>query len=300
MTHDLGHDPRAHEPVPGDPDVGETTDEQADAVARSSSPGVFAGAAVGAASFGSMMAMFVDSVLVTIRALFKRRFPWWEFLEQMRFMASVSLLPTILIAIPFGLVLVLTVGGLTSQVGAASLVGGVNAVATVRQAAPIISGIVLAGAGGSAICADLGSRTIRTEIAAMRVMAVDPLERLVAPRILATMIVSILLNGVVAFVGIISGYLSAVFLLDSSAGGFLNSFSAFSQPADLLESMLKAAIFGVIAALVACFQGLNASHGPAGVGDAVNRSVVQTGVLLFVINLVLSQVFLLAAPPRIG
>ena len=144
-----------------------------------------------------MMAMFVDSVLVTIRALVKRRFPWWEFLEQMRFMASVSLLPTILIAIPFGLVLVLTVGGLTSQVGAASLVGGVNAVATVRQAAPIISGIVLAGAGGSAICADLGSRTIRTEIAAMRVMAVDPLERLVAPRILATMIVSILLNGVV-------------------------------------------------------------------------------------------------------
>ncbi len=249
---------------------------------------------------GGMVSMFVDSCAVTVRALARRRFPWWEFLAQTRFLASVSLLPTILIAIPFGLVLVLTVGGLTSQVGAASLVGGVNSVATVRQAAPIISGIVLAGAGGSAICADLGSRAIRSEIAAMRVMAVDPLERLVAPRILATVVVSVLLNGVVAFVGIISGYLSAVYLLNSAAGGFLHSFSAFSQPADLIESAVKAALFGVVAALVASYQGMNTQHGPAGVGDAVNRSVVVTGVLLFVINLAVSQVFLTLAPPRVG
>jgi phospholipid/cholesterol/gamma-HCH transport system permease protein len=256
--------------------------------------------AASARGFGGMVAMFVDSCAVTVRALVRRRFSWWEFLLQTRFLASVALLPTVLIAIPFGLVLVLTVGGLTSQVGAASLVGGVNSVGTVRQAAPIISGIVLAGAGGSAICADLGSRTIRSEIAAMRVMAVDPLERLVAPRILATVLVSVLLNGVVAFVGIVSGYLSAVYLLNSTAGGFLHSFSAFAQPADLLESTLKAALFGLVAALVASYQGMNAQHGPAGVGDAVNRSVVLTGVLLFVVNLVVSQVFLLAAPPRVG
>lgn len=249
---------------------------------------------------GGMVAMFVDSVLVTGRAIVRRRFPWWEFLIQMRFMAAVSLLPTILIAIPFGLVLVLTVGGLTSQVGATSLVGGVTSVGTVREASPIISGIVLAGAGGSAICADLGSRAIRNEIAAMRVMAVDPLERLIAPRILATMLVSVLLNGVVAFVGIVSGYLSAVYILHASAGGFLNSFSAFAQASDLVESAVKAALFGVVAALVASYQGLNAKHGPAGVGEAVNRSVVVTGVLLFLINLVVSQIFLLAAPPRIG
>jgi phospholipid/cholesterol/gamma-HCH transport system permease protein len=253
-----------------------------------------------ARSVGGMVAMFVDSMAVTARAIVRRRFPWWEFLIQMRFMAAVSLLPTVLIAIPFGLVLVLTVGGLTSQVGATSLVGAVTSVGTVREASPIISGIVLAGAGGSAICADLGSRAIRNEIAAMRVMAVDPLERLIAPRILATTLVSILINGVVAFVGIVSGYLSAVYILHASAGGFLNSFSAFAQTSDLVESMVKAMLFGVVAALVASYQGLNAKHGPAGVGEAVNRSVVVTGVLLFVLNLLVSQVFLLIAPPRVG
>lgn len=241
--------------------------------------------------------MAVDSVTVLVTSLAKGRFKWWECLVQARFLVVVSLLPTVLIAIPFGLVLVLEVGGLTSQVGAASLVGGVTSVATVREAAPIISGIVLAGAGGSAICADMGSRNTRSEIAALEVMAVDPLERLVAPRILAAMGVAVLLNGIVSFVGILTGYLSHVYILHGSAGGFLSSFSAFAQSWDLVESCLKAAVFGLIAAVVASYQGLHCDRGPAGVGEAVNRSVVVTGVSLFVVNLMITQIFLVTVPP---
>jgi phospholipid/cholesterol/gamma-HCH transport system permease protein len=251
------------------------------------------------ALFGDLFALLFDAVASTGGAIVHRRFSWAEFAEQSWFLVSVTILPTILIAIPFGLVLVLEVGGLAVQIGANSIVGAVDAIGIVREAAPLITAIILSGAGGSAICSDLGSRTMRDEISAMWVMAVDPVERLVAPRVLATVVVALLLNGVVAFAGIMSGYLAAVFILHTSAGGFLNSFSSFAQPADAVESMFKAGLFGLFAAVVACHQGLNAKRGPAGVGEAVNRSVVITGVGLFILNLLVTDVFLAIVPPRI-
>jgi phospholipid/cholesterol/gamma-HCH transport system permease protein len=253
----------------------------------------------GLAIIGDLFAMMLDAVCSTVDAIVHRRFSWSEFAEQSWFLVSVCILPTILIAIPFGLVLVLEVGGLAVQIGANAIVGAVDAIGIVREAAPVITAIILSGAGGSAICSDLGSRTMRDEIAAMWVMSIDPIERLVAPRVLATVVVALLLNGVVAFAGIMSGYLAAVFILHTSAGGFLNSFSSFAQPADAIESEFKAALFGLLAAVVASHQGLNAKRGPAGVGEAVNRSVVITGVFLFILNLLVTDVFLAIVPPRI-
>ena len=252
-----------------------------------------------AASFGSLVALTLDALAVTGTSIVRRRFSWAEFLDQAWFLVSVSLLPTLLIALPFGLVLVLEVGSLANQIGAPSFVGAVDAIGTVREAAPIITALLLAGAGGSAICSDLGARTIRDEIAALHVMGIDPIERLVAPRLLATMVVAVLLNGVVAMAGILSGYAAAVFMLHGSAGGFLNSFSAFSQPADLIESELKAAFFGLIAGIVASYKGLGVKRGAAGVGEAVNQSVVITGITLFLFNLLFTEIFLVLVPPRV-
>jgi len=248
---------------------------------------------------GDIFAMLVDAVWSTVAAIVHRRFSWAEFVEQSWFLISVTVLPAVLIAIPFGLVLVLEVGGLSVQIGASAIVGAVDAIGIVREAAPVITAILLSGAGGSAICSDLGARTMRDEISAMWVMAVDPIERLVAPRVLATVVVALLLNGIVAFAGIMSGYLAAVFILHTSAGGFINSFSTFAQPADAIESMFKAGLFGLLAAVVASHQGLNAKKGPSGVGEAVNRSVVITGVGLFLLNLLVTDVFLAIVPPRI-
>jgi phospholipid/cholesterol/gamma-HCH transport system permease protein len=248
-------------------------------------------------SFGGLMALALDTIWVSFDSLFKRRFAFQEFFEQCWFLVSVSLLPTLLIAIPFGVVLVLDVGTLANQIGAPSFVGAVDAVGIVREASPIICAIVLAGAGGSAVCADLGARTIRDEIAAMQVMGLDEVERLVAPRLVATVVVSILLNGIVSMAGILAGYVCDVYVLHGTAGGFLDSFTTFAQVADLIESFLKAALFGILAAVVASFKGLGVKKGPSGVGEAVNQAVVITGVLLFVINLVLTEIFLVLVPP---
>jgi phospholipid/cholesterol/gamma-HCH transport system permease protein len=130
-------------------------------------------------------------------------------------------------------------------------------------------------------------------------MAVDPIERLVAPRVLATILVSLLLNGIVAFAGIMSGYFCAVYILHTSAGGFLSSFSLFAQPTDFIQSELKAGIFGLLAAAVASHQGMRAKRGPAGIGEAVNRSVVITGVSLFVLNVLITQIFYVVTPAKV-
>ncbi|RZQ66120.1 ABC transporter permease [Amycolatopsis suaedae] len=230
--------------------------------------------------------------------MFRRPFQLREFVQQFWFVASVSILPAMLVSIPFGAVLTLQLGSLTAQIGAESFNGAASVLAVIQQASPIVTTLVVAGAGGCAICADLGSRTIREEIDAMEVLGVSPVHRLVVPRVLASMAAAVLLNGLVSVVGVLGGYVFNVVLQDGTPGAFVASFSALAQPSDLWVSELKALIFGFIAGLVASYRGLNPKGGPKGVGDVVNQSVVITFLLLFFVNLVITVLYLRFVPPK--
>ncbi len=235
-----------------------------------------------------------------LRNLFKRPFQGAEFIQQAWFIASVTILPTALVSIPFGAVLALQVGNLTKQIGAQSFTGAVAVLGIVREASPIVTALLIAGAGGSAICADLGSRKIRDEIDAMEVLGVSPLQRLVVPRVLATMLVAFFLNGLVAVVGVVGGYFFNVILQGGTPGAYLASFTALAQLPDLYVGQLKAVIFGLIAALVASYKGLNAGGGPKGVGDAVNQSVVISFMLLFLTNFIITAIYFQVVPQKGG
>ena len=104
----------------------------------------------------------------TVRDTFRRPFQVRELIEQFWFVASVTILPAALVSIPFGAVIALQVGSLTQQLGAQSFTGGASVLAVIQQASPLIVALLIAGAGGSAICADLGSRKIREELDAIR------------------------------------------------------------------------------------------------------------------------------------
>jgi phospholipid/cholesterol/gamma-HCH transport system permease protein len=245
---------------------------------------------------GTLFAFFLD----VLRALFKRPFQLREFIQQAWFIASVTIIPTALVAIPFGAVIALQVGGLIKQFGAQSFTGSASVLAVIQQAGPIATALLIAGAGGSAIAADLGSRKIREELDAMMVLGIDPIQRLVVPRVLAAMMVAFFLNGLVSVVGVAGGYVFNVILQDGTPGAYLASFTALAQLPDLYIGLVKAVIFGLIAAIVACYKGMNAGGGPKGVGDAVNESVVITFLLLFVVNFVLSTIYLQLVPPKGG
>ncbi len=233
-----------------------------------------------------------------LRQMFRRPFQVRELIEQFWFIASVTILPTALVSIPFGAVIALQVGSLARQLGAQSFTGGASVLAVIQQASPIIVALLISGAGGSAICADIGSRTIREEMDAMEVMSVSPIQRLIVPRVLAAMLVAVLLNGLVSVVGVMGGYFFNVIMQGGTPGAYLASFSALAQLPDLYISELKALIFGFIAGVVAAYRGLNPGSGPKGVGDAVNQSVVITFLLLFFVNLVLTAIYLQVVPPK--
>jgi phospholipid/cholesterol/gamma-HCH transport system permease protein len=243
---------------------------------------------------GRLFALFLDVGRLT----FRRPFQFREFIQQAWFIASVTILPTALVTIQFGAVIALQLGNLTRQLGAQSFTGAASVLAIIREASPIVCALLIAGAGGSAICADLGSRKIRDEIDAMEVLGISAVQRLVVPRVLACMVVAMALNGVVSVVGVSGGYFFNVVLQNGTPGAYLASFSALAQIQDLWAGQIKALIFGAIAAIVAAYKGLNAGGGPKGVGDAVNQSVVVTFLLLFFVNFVLTAVYLQVVPAK--
>jgi len=232
------------------------------------------------------------------RGIFRRPFQFREFVQQAWFVASVTIVPTMLVTIPFGAVIALELGTLARQIGAQSFIGAASVLAIVREASPIVCALLIAGAGGSAICADLGSRKIRDEIDAMEVLGISPVQRLVVPRVLACTLVAVALNGLVCVVGTAGGYFFNVVLQGGTPGAYLASFSALAQLPDLYAGELKAFIFGIIAAVVASYKGLNAGGGPKGVGDAVNQSVVITFLLLFFVNFVITAVYFQVVPAK--
>lgn len=246
------------------------------------------------AQTGNIVQLFVD----VARQLFVRPFQWREFIQQAWFIASVTILPTALIAIPFGAIVSLQTGSLIKQLGAEAYTGAASVLVVVQQGSPLVTTLLVAGAAGSAVAADLGSRTIREEIDAMEVLGINPIQRLVVPRVAAMVLVAMLLNGLVAVVGIAGGYVFNVVVQGGTPGAYLASFGALAQLPDLYISTIKAAIFGVLAGVIAAYKGLNPKGGPKGVGDAVNQSVVITFLLLFFANLIVTAVYLQIVPPK--
>ena len=143
---------------------------------------------------------------------------------------------------PLGIAIALQVGALAAQIGATSFVGAADAIGVLREASPIVTALLLAGVGGSAVCAELGARTIREEIDAMIVLGLNPLRRLVAPLLLAGVVVSALLNLVVIFVSICSAYVFDLAMLHGTKGSFFGSFTQFATVADFVTSEIKACV----------------------------------------------------------
>lgn len=251
-----------------------------------------------AATQAGMLVAFSAKVLATAaRAVLKGRFAWKECLEQSWFLATVSSVPALLMTIPLGVMVAVNIGALAGQLGAEGYAGAVVAFVVVGQAAPLVCALMISGVGGSAICADLGARKLREETDAMEVMGLSTMERLVVPRVVAAIVVTVLLDGVVMAVGIGACLLFQV-LLGNSAGSFLATLTAFSDIGNFVVAEIKAAVFALLAALVSSFKGLLAKGGPSGLGDAVNEAVVMSFVLVFLANTVLTEIYPILVPAR--
>jgi phospholipid/cholesterol/gamma-HCH transport system permease protein len=235
----------------------------------------------------------------TISSALRPPYPYGgEFVSQFLFALRICWLPLLVstMAINYGAA-GLQAANILTVLGARDRLGGFFVLAAVREIAPLITAIVLSGAAGTAITADLGARKIREELDALQVLGVDAVKNLVVPRFLALMFVTGLFNIYAILFGVFGGLLAAV-VSYQPLGPFWQTFFANASTTDLWGSTLKCTVFGAIIAVVCCYKGMTASGGAEGVGRAVNQAVVIALLGISAFNYAFTQM-LLATHPNI-
>lgn len=196
---------------------------------------------------------------------------------------GVRSVPVIFITGAFtGMVLALqTYYGFT-KFGGESLVGATVALAMTRELGPVFTALMVTARAGSAMAAELGTMRVTEQIDALSTMSVNPLQYLVLPRILAGLLMLPLLTIVSDFIGIVGGYFVGVSLLHINPGIFMARILEMVVLGDLFNGLAKSAVFGLILAVVGCYQGYHVKGGARGVGRAVTRAVVLSSILILV------------------
>jgi phospholipid/cholesterol/gamma-HCH transport system permease protein len=179
--------------------------------------------------------------------------------------------------------------------GAIDRLGAIYQLIVVREIAPLVTGIVIAGVVGTAVCADLGAREVREELDALRVQGIDVVRSLVFPRLLAITSLAVLCN-IFALVAGMFGAVLVVLQNHASLGPFFATFFSNSTTLEFGAALVKSTIFGLMIGTVACYRGIHASGGAEGVGRAVNHTVVTAFLLIGAIDYVFTQ-YLLATNP---
>lgn len=251
------------------------------------------------ATFGRGVQLALLALLSLVVDLVRLRHPWRETVSQMWFIITVTAVPAILVAAPFGVIVSVQIGSLTNQVGATSVAGAAGGIGVIQQGAPMVAALLLGGAAASAIASDLGARTIREEIDAMRVMGIDPIRRLVVPRLVAIGIVAPMLCMLVIFMGLLVGYVIAVMFMNVTPGSYTSSFAAFASVADVVVAMIKSIVFALTVGVIACQRGLETRFGPKAVADSVNAAVVLGVMFAFGLNVIITQLVAMFLPPKI-
>ncbi len=251
-------------------------------------------------TMGRTWQLVVGTLVAAVIDALRWRLKVKETAIQAWYLVSVTALPAFLIAIPFGVIVTIQIGNIINQLGAQSILGAGSGFAVIQQAAPLASGMLLAGAGASAIAADLGARTVREEIDAMKTMGVNPIQRLVVPRVIATVLVAPLLALFIIFVGILAAFYVATLGQGVGPGSYWQSFGAFASLRDVYLALAKAMVFGLVVSVIGCQRGLEAKGGPKGVADAVNATVVTATVSVILVNLVLTLVYSIFFPLELG
>ncbi|HEU5170774.1 MAG TPA: ABC transporter permease [Gemmatimonadales bacterium] len=196
-------------------------------------------------------------------------------------------LPLIVVTGAFaGMVVAFQSAGQLNALGVPGFVGGLVAVSLAREAAPVFTAVTAAGRTGAGIAAELGTMAVTEQLDALRVMATDPVRYLVVPRVLASLIVLPILTIFANVAGLIGGW-GVAGLAGVGTTTYLTSIRRFLELHDLVGGLVKAALFGMIIAVVGSHRGLTAAGGAEGVGRAATAAVVVATLLILGGNYVL-------------
>lgn len=210
-------------------------------------------------------------------------------IQQMAYLGVDSLLIVVLTTTTAGMVMSLQLAHIAVQYGVTNVVGGGVAIAMARELGPMLTAVVVAGRAGSAIAAELGTMKVTEQISALQTMAVSPVRYLVVPRFMALLGMMPVLVLFADVAGTLGGALIAFQSASIPYAAFYDSIQRLLVLSDVTYGLLKAVVFGVEIAMVACLQGLETGRGAAGVGVSTTSSVVYSTIIIFVTNYLMSS-----------
>jgi phospholipid/cholesterol/gamma-HCH transport system permease protein len=223
------------------------------------------------------------------RLVWRRPYRFDQMVSHMEFVGNRSLLIIMLTGVFTGLALTYQIFLGFSLVNATNLVGPTVALGIAKELGPVLTGLIVAARAGGAMAARLGTMRVSEQIDALEVMGIDPLQYLVAPRVLASFVVMPLLCGVFDFVAIMGSYFLCIKVLGLDEAVFWDKIQQWIDPSDINEGLLKAAVFGLIFSSICTARGFYCRGGAKGVGEATNEGVVNSMVTIIIFNYFLTN-----------
>src|SRR5882757_9623007 len=251
-----------------------------------------------ALSWADQIAGMAILTLQTATAAVKPPYSWGpEFLDQCWLVVKRAFIPLMFCTAVFSWGAPgISGGSIISTLATPDRLGSFAIMASVRELATWINGMVIAGVAGTAICSDLGARKIREELDALAVLGTDLVKTLIVPRFLALGVMTVIFNYWNTMISILGQLVADMTVWHETGAGFVATFSSNFTIPEIAFNGIKVFSFGFIIAVVCCYKGLNAKGGAAGVGRAVNQAVVISFCLIYVYNYMINAVLLAAFP----
>ncbi|MBE6445853.1 MAG: ABC transporter permease [Alphaproteobacteria bacterium] len=234
------------------------------------------------------LAIFTGKV---IGACVKRPFYFKELIRQLVEIGFYSLPVVALTTLFSGMVIAIQTYEAVSKFSAEGAVSMVVLVAVTRELAPVMAALMVAGRIGAAMAAEIGTMQVTEQIDALTTLNTNPFKYLIAPRVLAGVLMMPVLVLIGDVLGVCGGYMVGVYKMDFNATTYLVNTWNYLRPMDIISGMTKAAVFGFIIALMGCYNGFKSKGGAQGVGQATTNAVVSASILILIFNYLLTEAF---------
>jgi phospholipid/cholesterol/gamma-HCH transport system permease protein len=232
---------------------------------------------------------YVRLQVATIQGIFSRPFYFHDVVEQFDQIGIGSLTVVLLTGFFTGAVLALQSGVTLDQFGARPFVGRLVSASMIKELGPVLTGLMLAGRIGSGIAAELGSMVVTDQINALRALGTDPVRKLVVPRVLAGFFMTPVLTVISDTVGILGGWLIAVYQLRVASSLYWTSITAALYLQDAWMGIIKPFFLGYVIVTIGCHVGLRTSGGTQGVGRSTTSAVVAASVAVIAVDVFITR-----------
>lgn len=243
-------------------------------------------------------AQILDFAVKTFRAflLFYQpgfRSAFYVVLRQVYFTGIQGLPVVFIIGLIIGSVVITQIFPMLKGMGAENLLSSILVIAIIRELGPLLTALILVGRSGTAVASELGTNKVLREIEALEMMGINPFYYLVAPRVIGIVIATFCLTIYFDLIALLGGFVVASFQMPISLGHFTTIIMNAISTKDIVVSVMKSLLFGVLIALTCCFNGLSAGHATTDVPIVTSRAVIESFIIIFIASGVISLLFYL-------